>query len=281
MTLTAGRYQLPGRQRYLCLSICSMSLTTGPQDQIFAAWSKHVPKISVLICCTLSMLLAKKVGHPVLYPLDQYHRAVAGTCCTRRGTEGWVKAWIGLSLGVHMTDWCHSSVYKERDRKKKCRAWKQRVQRGETTSQGSSRSSCKAAEAAVPTLQCSIQPSVPTALTGQHFESHNQAPLGQSHSQCWSTSMASSRSLPHTAAKGWNRMKRVWIRPRVHHLFVSLFLHTRLKVTESEHWLKWLSVPMPEPSSIHLQADFYLVFNRNIGKTIPESFQHRSAKANS
>lgn len=38
---------------------------------------------------------------------------------------------------------------------------------------------------------------------------------------------------------------------------------------------------MPEPSSIHLQADFYLVFNRNIGKTIPESFQHRSAKANS
>lgn len=104
MTLTAGRYQLPGRQRYLCLSICSMSLTTGPQDQIFAAWSKHVPKISVLICCTLSMLLAKKVGHPVLYPLDQYHRAVAGTCCTRRGTEGWVKAWIRLSLGVHMTD---------------------------------------------------------------------------------------------------------------------------------------------------------------------------------
>lgn len=50
------------------------------------------------------MLLAKKVGHPVLYPLDQYHRAVAETCCTRRGTEGWVKAWIRLSLGVHKTD---------------------------------------------------------------------------------------------------------------------------------------------------------------------------------
>lgn len=53
--MTAEGYQLPGGQRYLCLPI--PNVTMDPEDQIFAAWNKHAPKIPAPVSFTYSNLV--------------------------------------------------------------------------------------------------------------------------------------------------------------------------------------------------------------------------------
>lgn len=59
-----------------------------PEDQIFAAWNKHAPKIPVPVSFTYSNHVT------VLYLLPQHRGAAAGTYCTRMEMQA------GLSAGL-------------------------------------------------------------------------------------------------------------------------------------------------------------------------------------